>query len=143
MIEKLKSMAVKFNIANRVYFSGMVHEDDMPKFYSAARVFTLVSDRGVGRGEGIPLTPLEAMACGAPIIVGNQDGSQEAVFNTSNGYCIDSLNLELHEEVMLSLLDSDEEFKNKSTNAIAVARKHFSYIGFKEKHFRFLNKLNG
>ena len=55
----------------------MVHEDDLPKFYRASRIFTLVSDRGKGRGEGIPLTPLEAMACGSPIIVGNQDGSQE------------------------------------------------------------------
>lgn len=143
MVDHLKSLAEKFNVADRVYFSGMVHEDDMSKFYSSAHVFSLVSDRGVARGEGIPLTPLEAMACGAPIIVGNQDGSQEAIFNGSNGYCIGSLNLERHEEVLHSLLASDEEFKIKSTNAIAIAKEHFSYEGFKQKHLRFLSTLNG
>lgn len=142
MIEHLQALAKKFNVADRVYFSGMVHEDDMPKFYSAAYIFSLVSDRGVGRGEGIPLTPLEAMACGAPIIVGNQDGSQEAIFNTSNGYCIDSLNLKRHEEVLLNLLSSVEEHDAKSANAISVAGEHFSYKGFKEKHFKFLSILN-
>jgi phosphatidyl-myo-inositol dimannoside synthase len=142
MIEQLKSIAAKFNISDRVYFSGMVHEDDMPKFYSAARVFTLVSDRGVGRGEGIPLTPLEAMACGAPIIVGNQDGSREAIFNESNGYCIDPFDFEKHQQSLLHLIENTIQFNKMSDNAIHFAQKHFSYQGFKEKHANFLEKIN-
>ena len=142
MIEQLKSIAAKFNISDRVYFSGMVHEDDMPKFYSAARVFTLVSDRGVGRGEGIPLTPLEAMACGAPIIVGNQDGSREAIFNESNGYCIDPFDFEKHQQSLLHLIENTIQFNKMSDNAIHFAQKHFSYQGFKEKHAKFLEKIN-
>ena len=142
MIEELKSIAAKFNIADRVHFSGMVHEDDMPRFYSAARVFTLVSDRGVGRGEGIPLTPLEAMACGAPIIVGNQDGSQEAIFNEANGYCIDPFDFEKHQQSLLHLIENTIQFNKMSNNAIHIAQKHFSYQGFKEKHANFLEKIN-
>ncbi|RTE51718.1 glycosyltransferase family 1 protein [Arenibacter aquaticus] len=142
MIDHLKDLAKKFNVSERVYFSGMVHEDDMPKFYSAAHVFSLVSDRGVGRGEGIPLTPLEAMACGAPIIVGNQDGSQEAIFESRNGYCIDPFDLNNHVNSLLNILNSKEEFEDKSKNAISVANEHFSYRGFKQKHITFLNEIN-
>lgn len=141
MIEELKSIAAKFNIADRVYFSGMVHEDDMSRFYSAARVFTLVSDRGVGRGEGIPLTPLEAMACGTPIIVGNQDGSREAIFNEFNGYCIDPFDFEKHQQSLLHLIEDNTKFNEMSKNAINISKTYFSYKGFKNKHKEFLLKL--
>ncbi|MCK0115089.1 glycosyltransferase family 4 protein [Gelidibacter sp. F63206] len=142
MIDHLKQLANEFKVADRVYFSGMVHEDDLPKFYRAARVFSLVSDRGVGRGEGIPLTPLEAMACGSPIIVGNQDGSQEAIVMEKNGYCINPFDLEKHQLCIKSLIDDEFKFEEMSTSAIAVAREHFSYEGFREKHKQFLNKID-
>lgn len=141
IIDHLKELALKYKVSNRVYFSGMVHEEDLPKFYRAARVFSLVSDRGVGRGEGIPLTPLEAMACGSPIIVGNHDGSQEAIFNNINGYCIDPFNLKAHENAILSLLENDTEFKKMALGAINVSHDFFSYQKFKNKHADFLNKI--
>ena len=49
----------------------------MAHLYSLPDVFSLVSEVGKGMGEGIPLTPLEAMACGTPIIVGDEDGSKQ------------------------------------------------------------------
>jgi phosphatidyl-myo-inositol dimannoside synthase len=141
MIDYLKELSFKFNVSERVYFSGMVHEDDLPKFYRAARIFTLVSDRGQGRGEGIPLTPLEAMACGAPIIVGNQDGSQEAIFEDENGFCISPFDLDGHANAIHSILNSEIEFKKKSQAAIKIANQYFSYQEFKSKHQEFLLKL--
>lgn len=141
MVEFLKAEASRLGISERVYFSGMVHEDDMAKFYSAATIFSLVSDRGVGRGEGIPLTPLEAMACGTPIIVGNQDGSQEAIVEEKNGACIDSLNLEAHTAKLNELLSDDALLKQKSQGAINSAHRYFSYETFKAKHQDFLNRL--
>ena len=142
MIDYLKKIAVRLNIEKRVFFAGMVHENDLPKFYRASRVFSLVSDRGVGRGEGIPLTPLEAMACGSPIIVGNHDGSQEAIFNNNNGYCINPFDLNSHKSAILTLLKNDNIYNEMSKNAIYISRKFFSYKKFKLKHKSFLDKLN-
>jgi phosphatidylinositol alpha-1,6-mannosyltransferase len=139
MVHALKALAKEFEVEERVFFSGMVHEDDMAKFYSAAKLFTLVSDRGEGRGEGIPLTPLEAMACGTPIIVGNQDGSQEAIFADSNGYCINPFDLDRHAKIILNLLGDKNFCQGMAKNAIQVARNHFSYEGFRAKHKSFLN----
>lgn len=141
MVDHLKDLAAKFNVSGRVHFSGMVHEDDLPKFYRAARVFTLVSDRGKGRGEGIPLTPLEAMACGSPIIVGNQDGSQEAIFEDKNGFCISPFDLDRHAQAISSVLNNQDEFEQKSKSAISIADQFFSYQEFKNKHQEFLLKL--
>lgn len=140
MINKLRELAQELKIAERVFFSGMVHEDDLPKFYRACRVFSLVSDRGIGRGEGIPLTPLEAMACGSPIIVGNHDGSQEAIYNNKNGYSIDPFDLIAHKNAILSLINDDMEYQKKSGEALKIAKKYFSYNHFKVKHQGFLKK---
>lgn len=142
MVDFLKSEAERLNIADQVFFSGMVHEADMAKFYSAASIFSLVSDRGVGRGEGIPLTPLEAMACGTPIIVGNQDGSQEAIFENTNGACIDSLDLKMHAERLSELLADKELLNQKSQAAIEVAHNFFSYVTFRTKHQTFLKEIS-
>ncbi|TXD81372.1 glycosyltransferase family 4 protein [Subsaximicrobium wynnwilliamsii] len=141
MIDFLKKLAEKYNVLNRVYFSGMVHEEDLPKFYRASRVFSLVSDRGKGRGEGIPLTPLEAMACGSPIIVGNQDGSQEAIFESKNGYCISPHDLDGHAKAISAILNNQDEFEHKSKSAITIAHQYFSFQEFKSKHQTFLLKI--
>lgn len=141
MVDYLRELSEKFNVSHRVFFSGMVHENDLPKFYRAARVFSLVSDRGKGRGEGIPLTPLEAMACGAPIIVGNQDGSQEAIVDSQNGYCIDSLDIVAHTNAILEILNSNEKYEVLSQKAIEIAQTYFSYDGFKGKHQAFIDTV--
>ena len=87
-----------------------IHNNDLPKFYNSAFVFSLVSDRGIGRGEGIPLTPLEAMSCGTPIIVGNHDGSQEAIFpKITNGFLINPFDLQAHEKNILELFNQKFE----------------------------------
>jgi phosphatidylinositol alpha-1,6-mannosyltransferase len=127
MTDHLKSLASKLGVQDRVYFSGMVYEADMAKFYTAATVFSLVSDRGKGRGEGIPLTPLEAMACGTPIIVGDQDGSQEAVFNNTNGFCIDPFDLKSHKCCILRLIKESSKGNPRGKAALDIAKRYFSF----------------
>lgn len=142
LIPVLEKQAQALGIGDRVYFSGMVHEEDIAKFYSAATIFSLVSDRGVGRGEGIPLTPLEAMACGTPIIVGNHDGSQEAIIEEKNGSCIDPFDFDKHAKIILELLNNEALCQQKEEAAFHVAHQHFSYQGFKEKHRIVLKEVN-
>jgi len=139
LVEPLRAEAAERGLSDRVFFTGMVHEDHLPDVYRAAHVFSLVSDRGVGRGEGIPLTPLEASACGVPILVGNHDGSQEAIMD-GNGFVLDPFDLEAH-AAKIELLVRDESARTTAgAAAVAVARREFSYEGFREKHARLLER---
>ncbi|MEZ5039047.1 MAG: glycosyltransferase family 4 protein [Saprospiraceae bacterium] len=140
MQEELAQQVAALGITDQVTFTGMVHDDDMAALYSYAHVFSLVSDRGKGRGEGIPLTPLEAMACEVPIIVGNQDGSQEAIFDDANGWVIDPFDLKAHQAFFEMLINDPQKRRSQAQNALKIARDTFSYQNFREKH-RFMQKL--
>ncbi|NET34791.1 MAG: glycosyltransferase, partial [Cyanothece sp. SIO1E1] len=139
MKEELSNQVTALGIEDKVTFTGMIHDDDMAAIYSYAHVFSLVSDRGQGRGEGIPLTPLEAMACEVPIIVGNHDGSQEAVLEDKNGTVIDPFDLEAHQSFITRLIEQPQARKRKAENALKIAREIFSYEKFRDKH-RFLEQ---
>ena len=57
-----------------VLFTGFVADDDLPALYSGATAFVFPS-----LYEGFGLPPLEAMACGAPVLCGNTSSLPEVV----------------------------------------------------------------
>jgi phosphatidylinositol alpha-1,6-mannosyltransferase len=133
LVPYLKQLAAELNISQKVIFTGSVSDYELPILLSYGHIFSLVTENGDGMGEGLPLTPLEAMACGLPIIVGNQDGSREAIFDGINGYCINPSDLQAHEFVVNEILKDNNLLSEKSKNALGCVQKYFSYLSFKEK----------
>lgn len=127
-------------LSDRVCFSGSIHEDDLVDLYRSADIFTLVSDAGQGRGEGIPLTPLEAAACGVPILVGNRDGSREAVVDGENGFIIDPFDLDAHVARIRSLADPALR-RRMGDAAHRRIREFHSFPTFVETHRQVLDIL--
>ncbi|ARU55228.1 glycosyltransferase [Oleiphilus messinensis] len=68
----LRQQVMDLNLSGRVHFLG--HLDDMPSFYQALDVFCLASHH-----EGMPLSPLEAQACGAPVVLSDVGACSETV----------------------------------------------------------------
>lgn len=64
----------ELGLQNDVMFPGFIPEVDLPLWYSAADVFAYPS-----LYEGFGLPPLEAMACGTPVIVSNVSSLPEVV----------------------------------------------------------------
>ena len=64
----------KADISERLRFTGYLSDDDLRALYSSCRVFIYPS---VYEGFGLP--PLEAMACGAPVIAGRIPSLQETL----------------------------------------------------------------
>jgi glycosyltransferase involved in cell wall biosynthesis len=60
----VESLAKKFE--DRICFTGIVDDHELIKYYTCARVLVLPS-----LYEGFGLPPLEAMACGCPVVVSN------------------------------------------------------------------------
>jgi phosphatidyl-myo-inositol dimannoside synthase len=132
LVEPLRARAAALGLAERVHFSGSVDEADMPDVYRAGDVFSLVSRRREGEGEGIPLTPLEAAACGRPIIVGNQDGSREAIDRGRNGFLVDPDRPDTHLEALAALV-RDPILRQRMGNAARQrVLEHHDYRVFRK-----------
>jgi len=141
MIPELRAEATAMGLASRVHFLGSIHEDDLADVYRSAHVFSLVSHWSVGHGEGIPLTPLEAAACGVPIIVGNQDGSAEAVVRDENGFVIDPFDLPTHQDRISRLVnDADLRVRLGQAARRRIEKEH-AYEVFRGRVQRFLRDL--
>jgi len=70
----LEKQIEDLGLADDVLLTGYVPYEDLPALYSAADVFVYPS---VYEGFGLP--PVEAMACGTPVITGNQASLPEIV----------------------------------------------------------------
>lgn len=62
--ERTRSVIDELGLQRRVRATGAVSRDDLVTWYSGALGLSMVS-----RAEGFGLPPLEAMACGAPVVV--------------------------------------------------------------------------
>ena len=138
---RLEQRVTDEGLAKRVFFLGSVHERDLVDIYNVADIFALISDRGKDRGEGVPLTPLEAAACGIPIIVGNEDGSPEAVKDGENGYVVSPRNLKGIRSAILRLADNPTLRIAMGRSGRLTMEREFSYNAFKKRTREMLNSL--
>ncbi|MGE5558261.1 MAG: glycosyltransferase family 4 protein [Bacillota bacterium] len=68
----LKSMTEALAVDQDVYFPGRIPDGDLPLFYNAASLLVYPS-----LYEGFGLPPLEAMACGTPVLTSNTSSLPE------------------------------------------------------------------
>ena len=73
--------------------TGYVDDEDLPALFSGADLFVFPSHY-----EGFGMPPLESMACGTPVVVGNNSSLPEVV--GSAGILVDSNNIN---SIMLSI----------------------------------------
>ena len=89
----------KLDLEERVIFAGYVPEKEKMLWYSAAEVFVYPS-----LFEGFGLPPLEAMACGTPVIVSDTSSLPEVVGDA--GLQVPSTDVEALAEAMATILHS-------------------------------------
>jgi phosphatidylinositol alpha-1,6-mannosyltransferase len=130
---ELAAQAARLGVADRVFFTGSIHEDDLPAVYRAGDVFSLVTHAGPGAGEGIPLTPLEAAACGKPILVGNQDGSREAAEDGVSGFVLPPFDLDALAERIVRLAGDPGLRARMGAAARARIEREHAYPRFRER----------
>lgn len=97
-------------VEDRVRLTGYLEDEDLCALYSACSVFVYPS-----LYEGFGLPPLEAMACGAPVITSDIPAVRETVANAA--VCVDPLNVEQLAQGLVDMLSNEE------------MRRHFSQAG--------------
>ena len=111
-----KRIAEKIGVLNRTDFIGFVAEEDKPALYAAARVFLYPS-----RYEGFGLPPLEAMACGTPVIVANTSSLPEVVGDA--GVLLDANDGQGWSDALRELLSNETRWSELRARGIEQAKK--------------------
>lgn len=115
----LEDMARKLGIDSRLRFLGFV--PDMPELYQALDVLMLTS-----HFEGTPLTVLEAMAMGIPVVAARVDGVAEVLEDGRDGIVVPPGCRDLFVEGVCRVLQDQALHRRLSHAGQEKARRRFS-----------------
>lgn len=104
MRAELRDLAYKLGIRDQIIFTGFIEDRLKPLYYKAADVFILPSTMET---ECFPLTVLEAMASGAPIVASNIGGIPDAIQNGKNGVLVEPNNVEALSDAIIRVLQDE------------------------------------
>jgi glycosyltransferase involved in cell wall biosynthesis len=102
------------DVADRILFTGYVTDDELCALYSSCRAFIYPS-----LYEGFGLPPLEAMACGAPVIASDIASIREVVGGAA--LLIDPKDVRALARSIVDLLEDDKEGQHLSSAGIRRA----------------------
>jgi glycosyltransferase involved in cell wall biosynthesis len=109
----------ELELVDRVKFIGYAPDEDLPVLYSGATVFAFPS-----LYEGFGLPPLEAMACGVPVVVSNRSSLPEVVGNAA--LMVDPYDIDEITSALTRALD-DESLRNTLINRGQLRVQSFTW----------------
>jgi len=117
--DELVHLIEKNHLQDRVFFKGFVENEDIPDVLSQQHIFVLASKR-----EGLPVSILEALACGVPVLSSNSGGGAAYILESGKGGFIFKSTKDLVEK--LKLLSKDEDlYKKLRQDAVENAETRF------------------
>jgi alpha-1,3-rhamnosyl/mannosyltransferase len=121
MMDEFHQLIGKASLGDRIHFTGYVDDEDLVALYSSCSVFVYPS---VYEGFGLP--PLEAMACGAPVIAGDIPVLRETL--ADNALLVDPVDTNALAKAIVSVLDDETERLRLST----LSRRHAAQFSWSE-----------
>jgi glycosyltransferase involved in cell wall biosynthesis len=135
--EKLKQIADKLGIKNKIIFTGFLKEEELKIAYHSTdiSVFPSLCFETFGMGN------LEAMACKKPVISSFFGGPSEVVVDGETGYLINPNDVELMAEKILYLLKNSQKAKQFGEEGYLRAKEVFSLDRQVEETLKWYNKF--
>lgn len=121
-ISSLKKLASELGVSERVIFTGSKQREELKYYYSASECFI-----STPWYEPFGITPLEAMACGTPVIGSKVGGIKYTVKDQKTGFLVPPNNPEELADRISLLLENKEKQKEFSKAGIKRVYEHFTW----------------
>jgi glycosyltransferase involved in cell wall biosynthesis len=123
---ELRARAAELGVGERVVFAG--YRDDVPALLAAADIFVLPS-----WVEGLPLTVLEAMAAGRPVVASRVGGTPEVVADGETGILVPPGDVGALAHAVDYLLADPERARRLGESGRRRVEEHFSLAAMSER----------
>jgi glycosyltransferase involved in cell wall biosynthesis len=114
----LKNLAADLKISDRVKFLG--YRTDINEILSVADLFLFTTSQ-----EGLPVSVMEAMSMGLPVVTSNVRGNRDLIIDGEGGFICDKSDSTAFADKMEKIL-SDDNLKNRFGNFNKERVKEFS-----------------
>jgi glycosyltransferase involved in cell wall biosynthesis len=109
---KLESFVQELGMDDKIFFVGAKYGNELVRYLQACDIFITAS-----KSENMPLSILEAMATGLPVIGVNSLGVPEIVKNNVNGIITEPDSIQEMTDSILKLADNPKLIENFSQNS--------------------------
>ena len=120
ILKELSALCEKEEISSHARFFGYLVGDEKIKVFTESDIFVLPS-----YAEGLPITILEAMAAGLPIIATAVGAIPEIIEDGKNGYIIEPGDYRALADGIVRLAENEELRHKIGKNNIDTIRKHY------------------
>jgi len=125
---RLMNIAREYKIEASVIFAGRKNRDQLKFYYNAADVFITTPWY-----EPFGITPLEAMACGTPVIGSNVGGIKYSVADGETGLLVPAEEPEALAQKITQLVNNEDVLNRMSSNAIKRVNTYFTWARVAEQ----------
>jgi glycosyltransferase involved in cell wall biosynthesis len=115
---ELKKMAQEMNLGEAVSFPGFLNREQKVREFSAADIYL-----NTNRIDNMPVSVLEACACGLPVVATNVGGLPFLISDGENGLLVENENVNAMVQAVKMLLTDSAAAQKISRNAGLLAEK--------------------
>jgi glycosyltransferase involved in cell wall biosynthesis len=120
LLKDIKEMVARSSIANRVRFLG--NRRDIPELLANSHLFVLIS-----RHEGLPISVIEAMRAGLPIVASDVGGVKELIDEGRNGFLIPRNDAETLTERLKIMIEDPQLMQQMGQCSRTQYESHFLF----------------
>jgi D-inositol-3-phosphate glycosyltransferase len=135
-LQRLQKIAIEHGVETSIYFAGRKSREKLKFYYSAADIFI-----STPWYEPFGITPLEAMACGTPVIGANVGGIKYTVVDGETGALVPPENPAALGQKIDELVTDAGHLQQLGQNALKRVNTYFTWVHVAEKLASLYNKI--
>ncbi|MCE7064926.1 glycosyltransferase family 1 protein [Dyadobacter sp. CY326] len=137
-LRRLRDIAQKEGVATAVEFVGRRNRQELRHYYQAADFFI-----STPWYEPFGITPLEAMACGTPVIGSDVGGIKYTVEHAKTGFLVPPHNPEALANAFKEGISCPEKYKDLCENALRRVNENFTWDFVAKKAHHLYARVTG
>jgi len=140
--KELKELTRELKLERNVIFMGAIQNNLLPAYYATADIFACPSIQTKdGDREGLPVTILEALSSGLPVITTDLEGNKDLIADNRAIYIVRQKNHKELANKIIEILNSSKLRKITKTSAIKFIKDKFDWEIISKRYRRALNEV--